>query len=64
MSSLLNKNANSLVFSFLNRKLLHVPVKDVNSPYYYPTAPLASITESGSISSEALTDDTLSMTTE
>ncbi|EDO44861.1 predicted protein [Nematostella vectensis] len=44
------------------RKLLHAPMKDIISQYYYPSVPLASRTESEnqSLSSDALTDDTLS----
>lgn len=48
------------------RCLLHVPMNEMLSPYHYPTAPVGSRIESEnqSLSSDAMTEDTLSVTTD
>lgn len=48
------------------RCLLHVPMNELLSPYHYPTVPVGSRIESEnqSLSSDAMTEDTLSVTTD
>ncbi|KAJ7362002.1 Axin-1 [Desmophyllum pertusum] len=48
------------------RCLLHIPMNEMLSPYHYPTAPVGSRIESEnqSLSSDAMTEDTLSVTTD